>query len=290
MSEKKRRGITQFVHREDSFIADYAYRQNPYTMEIDHIHESYEVYYLFSGQRKYFIKDRVYLVEKGDLVFIPKYTLHRTLDGGTSTHERMVLNFKDSFLEKVFDASSGMNPLIPFNKGTPTLHLNQEDRQFIEGIFHQMLKELKAKSAGYVIYLKALSVELLLHLLRCINQYEMAVPTFDSPLHQKISEIANYIQDHYMQPLTLAHLSSRFYISTYYLCRAFKEVSGFSFIEYVNHVRIKEAQRLLRETDMKILQVSEQVGFETIVHFGRVFKQTAGFSPTHYRRMQHGTK
>jgi AraC-like DNA-binding protein len=288
MAVLKRRGITQFIHREDAFLVDYAYRQNPYNMKVDHIHDSYEIYYLFSGQRKYFIKDRVYLIEKGDLVFVPKYVLHRTLNAGTATHERMVLNFKESFIEKAFEEVPGLNPCSPFYKGTPTLRLNQEDRPFIEGLLHQMMKELKEKSAGYVIYLKALIVELLLYLLRCVEKVEMPMPIFDNPLHHKISEIANYIQDNYMQPLTLAHLSERFYISTYYLCRVFKEISGFSFVEYLNHVRINEAQRLLRDTDTQILQVSEQVGFESVVHFGRVFKHTAGLSPTQYRRMQQG--
>jgi AraC-like DNA-binding protein len=285
MAAPKRPGITQFVHREDTFLVDYAHRQKPYTMSVDHMHDSYEIYYLFSGQRKYFIRDRVYLIEKGDLVFIPKYDLHRTLNGGTPTHERMVLNFKESFLESFFGKNTDLNLLSPFGKEIPTLKLNAEDRLFIEGLLHRMTKELKEQSPGYVVYLKALTIELLLFLMRSIDKYEMSVSTFDSPLHQKISEIANYIHDHYMQPLTLAHLSRQFYISTYYLCRVFKEISGFSFVEYLNHVRIKEAQRLLRETELKILHVSEQVGFESIAHFGRVFKHTAGLSPTRYRRV-----
>jgi len=59
-----------------------------------------------------------------------------------------------------------------------------------------------------------------------------------------------------------------------------------SFIDYLNHVRILEAQKLLNETGMNITMVSEKVGFESSSHFGRVFKAISGISPTQYRKLR----
>lgn len=284
-----------YTYEEDTFLVGYTRKQGTFSMRANHMHDSYEVYYLLSGQRKYFIRDRVYLIEKGDMVFIPKYDLHRTLDAGPH-HERLLLNFKDAFLENFMGKDkdkgkgSGLNLLAPFQKQTPTLRLTAEDRHFVEALSYRMIKEITEKPPGFDLCLKALVQEMLVYIARCAEKYGEAVTPFDTPLHQKIAEIANYIQANYMKPITLSHLSERFFISTYYLSRVFKEITGFSFVEYLNYVRIKEAQRLLRDSDRKILQISEEVGFESIAHFGRVFKQTVHLSPNQYRRMQRAGK
>jgi YesN/AraC family two-component response regulator len=88
-----------------------------------------------------------------------------------------------------------------------------------------------------------------------------------------------------MKPLTLPALSDHFYISTSHLSRLFKEVSGFTFTEYMNIVRIKEAQKLLRETNFKVADIAETVGFGNIAHFGRVFKENTNITPLQYRSL-----
>jgi AraC-like DNA-binding protein len=282
-------GATKYIHKEQAFRVEYAYRRLPYNMDADHAHESYEIYYLFAGQRKYYIQDRVYLIGQGDLVFIPKHALHRTLDVGNPTHERIMMHINDTFLEECFGTDCVMNWLTPFDKDFPTVRLKADDRRLIEGLLHRMTSELKDQPEGHVVYLKALIMEFLLNLRRCLHKYDQTEPVTNAPLHRKIYEIANYIQDNHMEQLTLSYLSERFYISTYYLSRMFKETFGISFIEYLNQVRIKKAQQLLRETERKVLHVSESVGFENIAHFGRVFKQATGLSPTGYRRLQQST-
>lgn len=274
-------------YRDDEFILSYSHKNGPYNIT-GHVHDQYEMYYLLKGQRSYFIKDRVYLVRQGDVVFIPKYVLHRTQFAGTIQHQRVVMNFTDSFLDRVRARSSKLDLLKPFYGDNPTLRLKEEDRKFLEGIIFKAIEEIKNKSDGYEMYLKALSVELLIHLARCIDKYIEVVAPVDTPMHRKIVEISNYIEAHYANPITLAHLSDQFYISPYYLSRVFKEISGFSFIEYLNHIRMKEAQRLLRDTEWKVTRIAEAVGFDSIAYFGRVFKETVHLSPLQYRRMQNG--
>ena len=176
--------------------------------------------------------------------------------------------------------------LRPFDTRIFTLRLNKEDRHHVEAMLYRTIKEMKERQHGYELSVKALTIELLVYLSRCADRYQETVLPLDTPIHRKIAEIANYIEENHAEPLKLSHLAERFQISKYYLCRAFREVSGFSFVEYLNHVRIKEAKRLLRETDLTILHISEQVGFESIAHFGRVFKQTVHLTPVQYRRMQ----
>jgi AraC-like DNA-binding protein len=54
-------------------------------------------------------------------------------------------------------------------------------------------------------------------------------------------------------------------------------------VEYVNLVRLKEAQKLLSAGGLNVTEVAESVGFESLTHFGRVFKASTGMSPKQYR-------
>ncbi|MNI72529.1 Bifunctional transcriptional activator/DNA repair enzyme AdaA [compost metagenome] len=100
-----------------------------------------------------------------------------------------------------------------------------------------------------------------------------------------MTEITTYINHNYKSNLTLATISEIFFISPGYFSRSFKKITGFSFIEYLNNVRIREAQLLLRETNTKVIDIAEQSGFESIAHFGRVFKQFTKQSPNVYRKV-----
>lgn len=84
----------------------------------------------------------------------------------------------------------------------------------------------------------------------------------------------------------MTEIAEHFYISPHYLSRVFKEVTGLPLTEFVNMTRIREAQRLLRQTDAKIIDIAEQVGYGNLSHFGRVFKQQTGLSPLQYRKMR----
>ncbi|MEF3306866.1 AraC family transcriptional regulator [Paenibacillus sp. GYB003] len=277
--------VDHYGYTDDEFLLSYSHKNGPYNIT-GHVHDQYEVYYLLKGRRSYFIKDRVYSVNQGDLVFVPKFVLHRTLFAGALQHQRVVLNFTDTFLERSRAKESKLDLLKPFRSPNPTLRLKEEDRKYAEALLLRAIAEMRSKSDGYELCLKALVVELLVHLARCCGKYAEAVPPEDSPLHRKVADITAYIDVHYAEPLTLTRLSETFYISPYYLSRVFKEITGFSFVDYVNHVRMNEAKRLLRETDWKVLRIAEQVGFDSIAYFGRMFKEMVHLSPVQYRRMQ----
>jgi len=81
-------------------------------------------------------------------------------------------------------------------------------------------------------------------------------------------------------------LAEKFYLSPYYICKIFKESTGFTFIEYLNKMRVKEAQKLLRAKGSTVLGISEKVGFGSVSNFGRVFKEISGVSPLNFRKLE----
>ena len=93
-----------------------------------------------------------------------------------------------------------------------------------------------------------------------------------------------YIDKHYHETLTLEQISEKFNISLSHLCRQFKRITGTPFTEYVTGKRIDRACILLRETQLPIAQIGEQVGYPDYFYFNKVFKKVRGVSPSVFRR------
>jgi len=93
-----------------------------------------------------------------------------------------------------------------------------------------------------------------------------------------------YIDKHYHETMTLEQISEKFNISLSHLCRQFKRITGTPFTEYVTRKRIDRACVLLRETQLSIAQIGEQVGYPDYFYFNKVFKKVRGISPSVYRR------
>jgi AraC-like DNA-binding protein len=262
---------------------EYMKRTEPYTMTIDHFHPYYEVYYLLSGSRIYFIEDRSYFVEQGDLVFIGKEMLHRTMQTGDARHERVILHFSDEWLRGLGAELAGMFGAL-FSPEIRVLRLPRQESLAAEAAVRSMRLEADVREMGYHLAIRNAAASLLLLCGRYSASHQPEPFQHVSPLHAKISEIVRYINGHYDESLRLADLSERFFISPHYLSRMFKEVTGFAFTDYVVLTRVKEAQRLLRESELTVSAVAERVGFDNFSHFGKTFKKISSVSPREYRK------
>jgi AraC-like DNA-binding protein len=101
---------------------------------------------------------------------------------------------------------------------------------------------------------------------------------------QKIQRAIGYIQENYARDLNMAVVSN--YISMNYslFSYVFKQFTGMNFVNYLKDIRMKEAKRLLEETDKKIIEISNAIGYENEKHFMKIFKSTTGVSPTEFRK------
>lgn len=262
----------------------YVKRSDHFDMVQEHYHAYYEMYYLLSGERNYFIKDNIYRVSKGDLVFINEYDLHKTTSVGRSpAHERIVIYFRDQLFDP--DIALLQDEFSPFRTGNPVLSLQIHEQRYVEDLLHRIIAEFRTRGRNFEACLKALFMELFIYALRCCEKRINQPVSSEKRLHKGIAEIVRYINQHYADRLTLTDLAGRFFISPHYLSRIFKIATGFSFIEYLTTLRIKEAQKLLRETNLKVAEIAQQVGFEDFAHFGRVFKKLTGNTPLQYRKM-----
>jgi AraC-like DNA-binding protein len=271
-----------YQNTEDTFLFSLRGVLGHFNMTNYHFHDKYELYYLVSGDRYYFIKDRTYLVKKGSLILIKPYDLHKTTDTGKKDHSRILINFDRSFLTGTPIMEEILEELFYSNQ--PIITFLPTEQQKVQSFLYNIVHEIKNKEFGFDVSLQALLMELLIFIKRHSDDVPYVSTDHPSAMHEKMSEIVQYINDHYHNDISLETVAKEFFISQYYLSRAFKQATGFTFVEYVNSVRIKEAQTLLRESNEKVIQIAEDVGFGNISHFGRVFKNITGFSPLNYRK------
>lgn len=95
--------------------------------------------------------------------------------------------------------------------------------------------------------------------------------------------MADYVEDHYAQQLTLDHMAKLAGISPSYFSRLFREYLGVSFVEYLNTVRIRVARQLIG-SGTKIQETATMVGFTDYSYFSKVFRQIEGVSPREFQQ------
>ena len=107
----------------------------------------------------------------------------------------------------------------------------------------------------------------------------------ESVTETMVADICRYIDENYMS-ITRSSVAERFNMNPSYLSQSFTRFKGISFIDYVTDVRIKNAKRLLKTTNMKVQVVSEEVGYNSTQHFSKVFAKAVGCNPAEYRRRE----
>ena len=99
-----------------------------------------------------------------------------------------------------------------------------------------------------------------------------------------LSDIEDYVKEHYSENLSLKELSRIFFINSAYLGQIFKKQYGVSFREYLNKYRIEKAAEMLLKTDEKIYAIAEKVGYHDPDYFINKFIAVKGCTPTSYRK------
>ncbi|MEI7025507.1 helix-turn-helix domain-containing protein [Paenibacillus sp. y28] len=153
---------------------------------------------------------------------------------------------------------SGMNPNHLFNNVNMFDQLSQirdtEDmlKWFRKRIVHVYIRELEARSDFHV---------------------------------KKMVETAMiYLQQNYMKDVSLDSCADYVGTNPYFLSKTFKQVTGKNFIDYLTELRMDKAKELLRDTEQRINDVAEQVGYQHS-YFNRIFKKQEGLTPSQYREM-----
>ena len=149
----------------------------------------------------------------------------------------------------------------------------------------EALEEYREKRPSYILYIKAVLLKLLVIIGRVYakEMKESEIGNVYSKYKNAISEAMKYINENYNNEITVKEVSKAINYSQSHFSYLFKCITASTFTEYLHNIRITKAIELLKNTNMRITDISYEVGFNNIQHFNRIFKQFTGVSPRGYR-------
>ena len=101
----------------------------------------------------------------------------------------------------------------------------------------------------------------------------------DMDLDPRLREMKREVDNNYMHPKQLTDFAKEYLVSTAYIGKLFRAAFSVSYAGYINQVRLKQAYKLIRESNLPIVDISFQVGFTDISYFYRRFKEQYGVAP-----------
>lgn len=245
-------------------------------MPTSHYHDGYEIYYLLSGAVRYFLDNKVYDLAAGDIILIPPYTVHKTNIISDVPAERLLIDFTKEFLGKKEN-----DPIFEcFNNHC--VHQPQNYVHYLAQIESEFLKQ--------DLYTENV-IQSLLHILLAQLSRASKGKKANVSSSTLIENILKHINTNYSEEITLQRLANQFSISKNYLSKLFKSEIGFGVNEYLNIIRVKNAEHLLSFSKLSMSEIAHQCGFNDSNYFSTVFKKMNGTSPLRYRKKSaHGAE
>ena len=280
-----------------------AVRHHRFIMRSRHVHETIELHFILEGQRLMFVDRETYRLSPHSAIVVNHNLIHKTstAPGFPPDHHNFILQLDRSRFDQILRVA-GLRGFDDFGdrfNGVATFD-DSEWRLILAVIseFKAMCEEDKMgeavsmEDAHAFLYLQALELasifakarRRLLHAELEANQKVVPETVVKTGVHQKVHEVALYLQTHIHESVSLEELAQRFFMSRSYLTRSFRNVTGFSVVEYMTYIRIQKAQQLLRESDRSITEIADLCGFGNITYFEKVFKTTTGHTPVQYRK------
>lgn len=262
-------------------------RYGKFDMRVKHFHNEYEIFYIIEGTRSFFFNNRNFTASKGDLILIDTNLIHMTKSAShdDSGHNRIILYLTPDKVQE-FDTKYPTLHLTRFlHQHYGVYHLTEKQQEDFMDLFYLIKQECNEKKHNYKQAVELAITSYFLYLTR-----ELDIQAPQNPIlpkegkHQHVYEIADYLSQNYEKDISLEELAEQFFLSKYYICRLFKEVTGYTIREYINVIRIQQAKQYLEETDYSIAKIAEIVGYGSTTHFEQTFKTYMTMSPLKYRK------
>ena len=237
-------------------------------------------YTVTAGQEEYHLNP-------GDIFIIPAGELHQLTAPPTGT--RLIYLFDFSILSKI-RGFSYLNPYL----SQPVL-INRETYAPIydtmASLMIQMCKDYFSDDSlrELVVY------SYLMNFFVCFGRYRMSMEDVTPYTHanadrhkdlmDKLNTVFDFLDEHYMEDITLEKVSDVAGFSKFHFSRLFKQCSGYNFYDYLCYRRIKSAESLLLKPGLSVTEIALQSGFSSLSTFNRTFKRFKNCTPSEYRNL-----
>jgi AraC-like DNA-binding protein len=253
---------------------------------LPHMQYSIEFIHFLEGEYNICCDGESFKAQAGDTVLFRANTIHSITsnDIGTGHYFVLLITFEQLL---AFSDKDLCNHYIVALSGAgekKKLWKKEEGEQLgIIRCFDRMYDAAYNQIWGNDILLKTAIAELLHIILLDLGQHDLVFEVGKS-LKVQIYDVMKYISKHYSENLTAEQCSKQSNMSYSYFSRNFKKISGMTFKDYLNLVRITNAERLLMTTDLSVSEISQMVGYNSESYFIATYKEIKSVTPLAFRR------
>lgn len=247
----------------------------------DFIIADYELLYIVSGRVKVTMNGVPYDCDPGSLLLFEPFHVYSAvcLPGEQVVYYYLHFDMHPFYIQRELlnlVIGSGSNVFLP-----------TEIPDFSE-VFRSTYQELAHQKSGLVVLLYADLLTIIVSMIRArASQQDLESTQFTRFQHSEaevVRQCVHYMEEHISEPLKIADVSKYLGVSTSYLYKVFMKVVRKSPSKYLTMHRMKIGERLLKQTNQPISEVAVALGFCSVFHFSKVFKQYFGTSPQAYRK------
>lgn len=250
-----------------------------------HAHKDFtELTIILSGKGRYYIEGVTYDVEAGDILVCNPGVRHRNL---IVNKDEPTVEFFTGFYGYHF---KNMAPeQIELKDGGHLLRLSSDAKREVMKQCYEMIAENEAGQVGKYFMLKARLIEILMLMMReIVEQPKSRQKGCNFESYNKsyaVKRIVNYLNENYEQKISLDQIAHNMYLSPVYISKIFKEETGESPINYLIKIRLEKAKDILEHSEGgSIKSIANEVGYDDVYHFSKLFKKYYGMSPQNYRK------
>lgn len=253
-----------------------------------HWHNYLEIAFVKQGKGIYYVENRTYEMNEGDIVVINNIEPHYMEVLPPVNMVMPVVMFEPQLVwssESLFD----YNYMEPFFERSSNFNNKIDSKSEIGKRIFALLSEIEDeyvnKTVGYKLMIKAKLLHIITYLIRHYQDSSKNTESITSKSKrlEKLEKVFDYINRYYSQKIELKTLAELAYMSPNYFSTFFKQSTGFTPIEYLNKMRISKSIEMLRETDFSIAQIAMDCGFSNLANYNKIFKQLTETTPTGIR-------
>ncbi len=249
-----------------------------------HWHNSLEIILPVSDCYYAVTNETTHCIREGEIYFIPSGELHVVYPPSVSNGVRFIYLFDLSVMTHLKDFA-GIQPML----SAPFLVTRKNSPEIYSDVF-DLLMQMQIEYFRQNLYSELTVYSLLMTMfVKLGTNYSNMLATADIQAGKQreyikqFNDLLAYIDEHYMDALTLEDMASLMGFSKFHFSRLFKDYTGYTFCDYLNYRRIKATEELLPRANLSITEIAMQVGFSSISTFNRLFRLYKKCSPSEYR-------
>ncbi|MDG5857065.1 MULTISPECIES: AraC family ligand binding domain-containing protein [Clostridium] len=236
----------------------------------NHFHDYYVIGFIENGKRYLSCKNKQYIIETGDLIVFNPGDIHTCEQIDDRTLDYRCINIKKDVMKKITFEITGKEYLPNFMEFV--LFRNELTSSLKE--LHLMIMEEEKNLKKEELFLFIME--------QLIREYSNPVSEMTiQEASAEIKTVCDYLENNYMENITLNQLSNLTGLSKYYLLHSFTKQKGISPYNYLQTIRIGKAKKML-EQGVAPIDVAFKTGFTDQSHFTNFFKKLIGLTPKQY--------